>query len=157
MGCTKHKTENRYDTNTGINRHKYGHQPARNTNKGTLSVWMKTGLLKSDIDRAEIQNIVFVRTMRWRKWWWWLCCFVVVADVGYDVGDDDDNNENAEIDVGIEDPIALLLCWVKVAFDRFGMSISLPFLTIISPSSSSASSFIMALHHHNHHIITNGN
>ena len=24
---------------------------------------MKTGLLKSDIDRAEIQNIVFVRTM----------------------------------------------------------------------------------------------
>ena len=59
MGCTKHKTENRYDTNTGINRHKYGHQPARNTNKGTLSVWMKTGFLKSDIDRAEIQNIVF--------------------------------------------------------------------------------------------------
>ena len=63
MGCTKHKTENRYDTNTGINRHKYGHQPARNTNKGTLSVWMKTGLLKLDIDRAEILNFVFVRTM----------------------------------------------------------------------------------------------
>ena len=127
---------------------------------------MKTGLLKSDIDRAEIQNIVFVTTMsvirtkmvlmkKRMKMMMLTLLFVVVVDADYDVGDADDDNKNADIDVGNEDPIALLLCWVKVAFDRFGISISPPFLTIISPIIIIC--IIVPLHQHNHHIITNGN
>ena len=178
-------------------RHKYGHQPARNTNKRTLSVWRKNEMeIKTSLPSYIFFRIFEMKTsatqlhnytMCWYWWWWWwwkvrrlegetdvrfkgrcrFTCFQTLLEKVFlpswaqrevwEVYHPDDppwpcRQKAGQVLVMMMMMLMMLmmmmmmifrfLAWVRVPFDRPGMSSSPPF-----PNNR----YLHHLHHHHHH------